>query len=133
MFGWALVIPAPPQRDGHPPDRIGVSSPHTWGIRRRLRGRPTPVVDPRGGHRNPWLVWVALHTPRHSSRSALGRHVLPRYGLDDAFEDDLGWPIGVGRHLHVMASLPALGRELGHGFVLGWLAGRAPHRTDGFL
>ena len=38
-------------------------------------------MDPWGGRRNPWLVWVALHTPRHSNRSALWRHLLPLFGL----------------------------------------------------
>jgi hypothetical protein len=42
-------------------------------------GRLTPVLDPRGGRPHPWLVWVALHTPRHSNRSALGRLFIPLF------------------------------------------------------
>jgi hypothetical protein len=42
-------------------------------------GRFTPVLDPRGWRPHPWLVWVALHTPRHSNRSALGRLFIPLF------------------------------------------------------
>ena len=59
--------------------RLGIKGEHRHRL--RLRGRRTPVVDPWGGRRNPWLVWVALHTPRHSNRSALWRHLLPLFGL----------------------------------------------------
>ena len=52
-------------------------------------GRLTPVLDPRGGRPHPWLVWVALHTPRHSNRSALGRLFIPLFCHPDATSEIL--------------------------------------------
>src|SRR5512138_3794818 len=39
---------------------------------------PTTSTSP--SHPCPWLVWVALHTPRHSHRSALERLFFPLFG-----------------------------------------------------
>jgi hypothetical protein len=42
--------------------------------------RHSDLPHPRGGRPHPWLVWVALHTPRHSNGSALGRLFFPLFG-----------------------------------------------------
>ena len=57
-----------------------------------LRGLCTSAMDLWSGRRNPWLVWVALHTPRHSNRSALGSHLLSMHGLSSRRPRRDCWP-----------------------------------------
>ena len=71
-----------------------------------LRGLCTSAMDLWSGRRNPWLVWVALHTPRHSNRSALGSHLLSMHGLSSRRPRRDCWPTRIKSLVSTQHGLP---------------------------